>query len=152
MSNTFSQLGLPDALVDALAKGGKVQQRITVYAPHDGIVATLNVREGMYMKLATEIMSLADLSSVRAAAASVAERWGQLDLLINNAGVGVDGILSTMPDADVHRRGSPPRYPPPGSSHRPGPTRTAWWSAARREFSTRMQSGACASPWPSTPW
>lgn len=32
-------------------------------------------------------LNLADLSSVRATAASVAERWGQLDLLINNAGV-----------------------------------------------------------------
>ncbi len=32
-------------------------------------------------------LDLADLSSVRAAAAVVAERWGALDLLINNAGV-----------------------------------------------------------------
>ena len=51
-------------LMGALARGGKVQQRVTVFSPHDGIVATLNVREGMYVKLATEVMSLADLATV----------------------------------------------------------------------------------------
>jgi Cu(I)/Ag(I) efflux system membrane fusion protein len=60
----LSSLGVSRGQVDALAKGGAVQQRITVYAPHDGIVASLNVREGMYVKLATEVMSLADLSTV----------------------------------------------------------------------------------------
>ena len=60
----LSALGVSRGQVDALAKGGPVQQRVTVYAPHDGIVATLNVREGMYVKLATEVMSLADLSTV----------------------------------------------------------------------------------------
>ncbi len=57
-------LGVSRGQIDALARGGKVQQRVTVYSPHDGIVATLNVREGMYVKLATEVMSLADLSTV----------------------------------------------------------------------------------------
>jgi Cu(I)/Ag(I) efflux system membrane fusion protein len=57
-------LGVSRGQVDALARGGKVQQRVTVYSPHDGIVATLNVREGMYVKLATEVMSLADLATV----------------------------------------------------------------------------------------
>jgi Cu(I)/Ag(I) efflux system membrane fusion protein len=60
----LSSLGVSRGQVEALAKGGPVQHRITVYAPHDGIVAGLNVREGMYMKLATEVMSLADLSTV----------------------------------------------------------------------------------------
>jgi len=60
----LASLGVSRGQVDALAKGGPVQQRVTVYAPHDGIVASLNVREGMYVKLATEVMSLADLSTV----------------------------------------------------------------------------------------
>jgi len=33
----------------------------------------------------------------------VEERFGQIDTVINNAGVGVDGILATMTDDDIHR-------------------------------------------------
>ena len=35
-----------------------------MYAPQDGVVSTLPVREGMFVKPADRVMSLADLSSV----------------------------------------------------------------------------------------
>jgi Cu(I)/Ag(I) efflux system membrane fusion protein len=47
-----------------LQKNKKVLQRISVYAPQDGVVSTLPVREGMYVKPSMKVMSLGDLSSV----------------------------------------------------------------------------------------
>lgn len=57
-------LGLTSGQVNALRKSRKVSQRVSFHAPQDGVVASLNVREGMYVKPATEVLSLADLSSV----------------------------------------------------------------------------------------
>jgi len=57
-------LGISKSQINALRSTRKARQTIDVYAPQDGIVARLNVRQGVYVKPATEIMSLADLSSV----------------------------------------------------------------------------------------
>jgi 3-oxoacyl-[acyl-carrier protein] reductase len=50
-----------------------------------------------------EAVDATDFARVRQFIKGVEERFGGIDVVINNAGVGVDGILSTMPDADVHR-------------------------------------------------
>ncbi len=60
----LAALGIPDSHVRRLEKDRKSSQTIPVYAPQDGVVATLSVRDGMYIKPATRVMSLADLSSV----------------------------------------------------------------------------------------
>jgi Cu(I)/Ag(I) efflux system membrane fusion protein len=57
-------LGIPASQVRKLEKERKSSQTIPVYAPQDGVVSTLQVREGMFIKPSTRIMSLADLSSV----------------------------------------------------------------------------------------
>ncbi len=57
-------LGISKSQINQLRHTRKARQTIDIYAPQDGIVARLNVRQGMYIKPATEIMSLADLSSV----------------------------------------------------------------------------------------
>ena len=57
-------LGVPDSQIGQLEKSRKAGQTIPVFAPQDGVVAVLTVREGMYVKPADIIMSLADLSSV----------------------------------------------------------------------------------------
>lgn len=57
-------LGLRGDQVNALHRSRKVVQKVSINAPQDGVVASLNVREGMYVKPATEVLSLADLSSV----------------------------------------------------------------------------------------
>ena len=57
-------LGIPGNRIKRLEKDRKPSQTIPVYAPQDGVVSTLPVREGMFIKPATRIMSLADLSSV----------------------------------------------------------------------------------------
>ncbi len=57
-------LGMSEAQVRGLESSRKVSRTIRILAGQDGIVDRLNVREGMYVKPATEVMSLADLSSV----------------------------------------------------------------------------------------
>jgi len=57
-------LGVSKKLIRELAKRKRARQYVPVYARQDGIVAKLNVREGMYVMPSREVMSLADLSSV----------------------------------------------------------------------------------------
>ncbi|MDH5632298.1 MAG: efflux RND transporter periplasmic adaptor subunit [Gammaproteobacteria bacterium] len=57
-------LGISSGQINQLQKTRKAQQRITVYAPQDGVVSALMVREGKYVKPATDVMTLADLSTV----------------------------------------------------------------------------------------
>ena len=57
-------LGINPGTIRQLEKKRKVQQTVAVYAPQDGVVASLQVREGMYVTPSTNVMTLADLSSV----------------------------------------------------------------------------------------
>ena len=60
----LSALGVSDSQIKKLQKDKKIQQRISVYAPQDGVVSTLPVREGMFVKPSMKVMSLGDLSSI----------------------------------------------------------------------------------------
>lgn len=57
-------LGMIPSQIQAVARRGTASESIRIVAPQDGIVATLSVREGMYIQPNTTIMSLADLSTV----------------------------------------------------------------------------------------
>ena len=57
-------LGMEQADIRQLEKSSQVANAVQVLAPQNGTVTSLNVKEGMFIKPATEIMSLADLSSV----------------------------------------------------------------------------------------
>ena len=57
-------LGISKEQIDGLRKTRKARQYISVFAPQDGVVSTLPVREGMFIKPSMKVMSLADLSSV----------------------------------------------------------------------------------------
>ncbi len=57
-------LGMSGAQIEQVARDRRASQRIRVLASQDGVVDGLNVREGMYVKPATEVLTLADLSSV----------------------------------------------------------------------------------------
>jgi len=57
-------LGVSSKQINHLKKTRKVSQTISVYAPQDGIVSMLMVREGMYVQPKNEVMTLADLSTV----------------------------------------------------------------------------------------
>jgi len=57
-------LGMDNADIERLDQSGKVSETARVLAPQDGIITRLHVKEGIFIKPATEVMSLADLSSV----------------------------------------------------------------------------------------
>jgi len=57
-------LGMEQTDINRLDKTSKVSNTVQVLAPQDGTVTSLSVKEGSFVKPATEIMSLADLSSV----------------------------------------------------------------------------------------
>jgi len=60
----LSALGMVATEIKGLAGHGKAFETIQVQAPQDGILASLNVGEGMFVRPDTEVMSLAELSSV----------------------------------------------------------------------------------------
>ena len=60
----LSALGISDKQVQQLQKDKIVKQRISIYAPQDGVVSTLPVREGMFVTPSMKVMTLGDLSSV----------------------------------------------------------------------------------------
>jgi len=57
-------LGVTANQIKKLNKSRQVQQTIAFYAKHDGFISKLNVREGMFVKPATEIMSIGQLDTV----------------------------------------------------------------------------------------
>ncbi|MCP5159291.1 MAG: efflux RND transporter periplasmic adaptor subunit [Gammaproteobacteria bacterium] len=57
-------LGVSENQIQQLEKEGRVRQLTAVYARQDGIVSALNIREGMYVMPQTELMTLADPSTV----------------------------------------------------------------------------------------
>lgn len=57
-------LGMRDAEITAVAKSGRTNPRVGVYAPAAGVVQELGVREGGQTMPGTNLMQLADLSSV----------------------------------------------------------------------------------------
>lgn len=60
----LTALGISGDQIRQIRQSRHAKQIISFYAPQDGVIATLPVREGMYVKPETRVMSLADLSSV----------------------------------------------------------------------------------------
>ena len=60
----LSALGISSSQINKLQKTKKVKQRVSIYAPQDGVVSDLPVREGMFVKPSQKVMTLGDLSSV----------------------------------------------------------------------------------------
>jgi len=60
----LAALGVSRDQVVKIEKTRETRHHISVYAPQDGVVFTLAVREGMFVKPASNVMSLGDLSTV----------------------------------------------------------------------------------------
>ncbi|MBE9527210.1 MAG: efflux RND transporter periplasmic adaptor subunit [Proteobacteria bacterium] len=57
-------LGMSKRQIKVLRKTKKVTQTINLYAPQNGVIKRLSVRDGMYVTPSNELMSIVDLSSV----------------------------------------------------------------------------------------
>jgi Cu(I)/Ag(I) efflux system membrane fusion protein len=57
-------LGTGNAQIERLEKSRKVRQRIDVYSEQNGFIHQLNVREGMFIKPATDILSIGQIDTV----------------------------------------------------------------------------------------
>ncbi len=57
-------LGVGNAQIERLEKNRKVRQHIDVYSRYDGFVLELNVREGMFVKPSTDILSIGQIDTV----------------------------------------------------------------------------------------
>jgi len=62
--NRLQLLGMSEAQIGLLEKDGRPQTRITLYAPINGVIAELEVREGMTVMAGAMLFRLVDLSSV----------------------------------------------------------------------------------------
>jgi len=60
----LAALGVSDSQIKQIEKTRQTKQHISVYSPQDGVVSSLMVREGMFVKPSLNVMSLGDLSSV----------------------------------------------------------------------------------------
>ena len=60
----LAALGIPSSEIKHLNKQRTARQTISYYAPQDGVVSSLKVRDGMYVKPENQIATLADLSTV----------------------------------------------------------------------------------------
>jgi Cu(I)/Ag(I) efflux system membrane fusion protein len=77
--NRLSALQLPKSAITKLEKTKKVQQRITFYAPQNGVVENLKIREGFFVKPGSTLMSIGDLSEVWVEAEVFERQAGQVD-------------------------------------------------------------------------
>ncbi len=60
----LKSLQLPMSAINQLVKSRKVQQNITFYAPQNGFVDVLNIRQGFFVKPAMTLMSIGDIDSI----------------------------------------------------------------------------------------
>jgi len=60
----LESLGMGEAQIKEIRTSRQASQRVRILASQDGIVHGLNVREGMFVKPQTEVLTLADLSSI----------------------------------------------------------------------------------------
>jgi len=57
-------LGISNLQINKLNKARRASQYVKIYAKQDGIIAKLNIREGMFVTPSKLVLSLADLSSI----------------------------------------------------------------------------------------
>ncbi len=79
-------LGMTAGQVAALRRSGEPSRRLAVHAPHDGVLTSLDVREGMYLKPEMRAMQIADLSEV----------WAIADVFESQAARLGEGLPATM--------------------------------------------------------
>jgi len=62
--NRLASLRVPTKMIKELRKTREVKENVTFYAPQDGIVDNLNIRQGFYVQPGSTIMSIGSLKQV----------------------------------------------------------------------------------------
>jgi Cu(I)/Ag(I) efflux system membrane fusion protein len=76
--NRLVSLQLPKSAIAQVKKTRTVEQNITFYAPQNGVVEKLNIREGFFVKPGSTLMSIVDLSEVWVEAEVFERQAGQI--------------------------------------------------------------------------
>ncbi|PKG81436.1 efflux transporter periplasmic adaptor subunit [Colwellia sp. 75C3] len=84
--NRLVALQLPKSIIRNLKKTRQVQQNIAFFAPQNGVVENLNIREGFFVKPGSTLMSIGDLSQV----------WVVAEVFERQANQVVQGTAVTM--------------------------------------------------------
>ena len=84
--NRLLALQLPKSVIDAVKSKKVVQQSVTFFAPQNGVVENLKIREGFYVQPGSTIMSIGDLSEV----------WVEAEIFERQASQVVAGTPTTM--------------------------------------------------------
>ena len=84
--NRLEALQLPKSAIAQLIKTKGVQKNITFYAPQNGVVENLKIREGFFVKPGSTLMSIGDLSEV----------WVEAEVFERQAGQVKTGTPITM--------------------------------------------------------
>ncbi len=84
--NRLKALQLPKLAIEQLKKTKRVQQNITFYAPQNGVIENLKIREGFFVKPGSTLMSIGDLSEV----------WVEAEVFERQAGQVKTGTPITM--------------------------------------------------------
>ncbi len=85
-TNRLVALQLPRKAIDNLKKTGKVKQNITFYAPQNGVLENLYIREGFFVKPGTMLLSIGDLSEI----------WVEAEVFERQASLVKNGSAVTM--------------------------------------------------------
>ncbi|MGE0409001.1 MAG: efflux RND transporter periplasmic adaptor subunit [Amphiplicatus sp.] len=94
-SRRLVSLGLQEQTIAALRQSGRAEERAPVYAIHDGIVSTLDVREGAFVKPGDRIAMLQGYSEIWVMTSVAEQDLGQI-----KAGQPVDVAFPNIPNAD----------------------------------------------------
>jgi Cu(I)/Ag(I) efflux system membrane fusion protein len=84
--NRLVALQLPKSAIEALKKTRKVKQNITFFAPQNGVIENLKIRQGFFVKPGSTLMSIGDLSQV----------WVKAEVFERQAGQVKQGTPITM--------------------------------------------------------
>ncbi len=84
--NRLVALQLPKSAIETLKKTRKVKQNITFFAPQNGVIENLKIREGYFVKPGSTLMSIGDLSQV----------WIKAEVFERQAGQVKQGTPITM--------------------------------------------------------
>jgi 3-oxoacyl-[acyl-carrier protein] reductase len=99
---TGASRGIGRAIAERLAKDHDAKLMLLYRSRDDEAAAAGEACEALGAEVVLHKADVADALGAKAAVEACIERFGRIDVLVNNAGVTRDGLLLQMPDEDWH--------------------------------------------------